>query len=77
MNRYFLRPFFDIQDAFFPFRRMLRPAYRVRFVQTPVQRVEYQGAEKNDPHALFEQFFKENELKSETEKQFFQKCLHS
>lgn len=60
MNRNFLRPFFDIQDAFFPFRSMIRPAYRVRFVQTPVERVQLQEPEKNNAHALFEQFFKEN-----------------
>lgn len=73
MNRYFLRPFFDLHDAFFPFRRMLRPTYRVFYTQTPAQKIQYEQPPKNDPHALFEQFFKENEIKSEAEKEFFQK----
>lgn len=73
MNRYFLRPFFDLHDAFFPFRRMLRPSYRVWYTQVPLQTANTQQPQKNDPHALFEQFFKENEIKSDFEKEFFQK----
>lgn len=73
MKRYFLRPFFDLNDAFFPFQRAFRPAYRIRLMQNEMPRPQYIEPEKNDPHALFEQFFRENEIKSETEKEFFKK----
>ena len=74
MRRVFLRPFFNVQDTFFPFQRAFQPAYRIKVnpyaVQEPVQ---YEVEGKSDPHSLFEQFFKENEIKSAEEKEFFKK----
>lgn len=60
MGKYFLRPFFGITDSFLPFRRVITPTYRLRILQNPTPNTYYNLPEKNDPHALFEQFFKEN-----------------
>lgn len=64
-NRFFLRPFFNDFDAFFPLRRALRPTYRVRFTPYTIQEPQYEtkepeAEEKSNPHTLFEQFFKEH-----------------
>ena len=34
---------------------------------------QYEVEDKSDPHYLFDQFFKENEIRSEEEKEFFKK----
>lgn len=77
-SRFFLRPFFNDLDALFPLRRALRPTYRVRFAPYTLQQPQYESKEieaeeKSNPHALFEQFFKENEPKTQEEKDFLKK----
>jgi hypothetical protein len=73
MRRFFPRPLFDIHDAFFPFQRAIRPAYRFRFTPVTYERAQPELEEKGDPHSLFNQFFKEHEIKTEEEKEFFKK----
>ena len=73
MRRIFFRPFFDFPEAFFPMRRVFTPTYRLRVIEKPETSRVADIPEKGDPHAIFNQFFKEHELKDETEREFFKK----
>ena len=69
MRRLFIRPFFDFHEPFLPFQRVIRPTYRLRINPSIVERPsQYDVEDKSDPHYLFDQFFKENEIKSQEEK---------
>lgn len=60
MRRIFLRPFFDFHEPFFPIRRVLTPTYRLRVIENPQTTRVPEVPQKSDPHAIFNQFFKEN-----------------
>lgn len=74
MRRYFLRPLFDFHDPFFhPVQRIAAPAWRFKVRTLPNEAAYQETQDRSDPHAIFEQFFKEHEPKHEAEKDFFRK----
>ena len=74
-NRFFIRPFYNDFDPFFPPRS---PSYRLRlspldYFDDDYETGRMQAEDKWDPHSTFEQFFKEHEPKTEEEKSFLKK----
>lgn len=75
MRRFYFRPLFDFSDPFFSFpRRVATPTWSLRMRNLPIERQEVeQSQQKLDPHSTFERFFKEHDVKNESEKEFFKK----
>ncbi len=74
MKRFLLRPIFDAPTSFFPiYRTYSAPSWRIRVNNVPREPLYSETQLSSDPHEIFEQFYKENEIKSEAEKDFFRK----
>lgn len=75
MRKFYLRPLFNLHDPFFPFQRRVQvPTWKIKINNTPSHNQYFETQPKaNDPHEVFQQFFKENQIKHEEEKEFFRK----
>jgi hypothetical protein len=74
MRRFYFRPLLDFADPFFPLqRRIVTPTWKIKVRSLPNESPYYESQQRNDPHSTFDKFFKENEPKNESEKEFLKK----
>jgi len=58
MKRFFFRPFFDMNDAFYPLKRIFGPTHKHKYSRNSLTAGSSDKPEKTDPHTIFNQFFK-------------------
>lgn len=64
MKRFYFRPLFDLYDPFLTIpRRLATPTLRINVRNQPREHSQYESQHSDDPHSIFERFYKENELK--------------